>query len=233
MGFPNAGVEALRIERSPARIGINIGRSKETPPERAAEDYCALLERVHAAADYVTLNISSPNTPGLRGLQARAALEELLGAVARTRANLAPRPPLLVKIAPDLTEAEIDEVLAAVTALGLDGVIATNTTVRREGIPEKFAGLAGGLSGAPLAARATAVVRYIAQQTRGALPIIGVGGIMSAADALEKIRAGATLIQIYTGLIYAGPGLVRQINRGLLRECERAGAKNVAELSAA
>ena len=232
MGFPNAGVEALRVERGPARIGINLGRSRETPPERAAEDYCALLERVHLGADYVAINISSPNTPGLRSLQNRAALEELLGAVARARANLAPRPPVLVKIAPDLTEAEIDDVLAAITAHGMDGVIATNTTVRREGIPARFTGLTGGWSGAPLGARATAVVRYIARQTRGALPIVGVGGILSAADALEKLRAGATLIQVYTGLIYAGPGLAREINRGLLQECERDGVQSVTELRA-
>jgi dihydroorotate dehydrogenase len=215
MGFPNAGVEALRLPpglRRQVRLGFNIGKGKDTPLERAAEDYCELLRRVHNLADYVTVNVSSPNTVGLRQLQARAALEGLLGEVTKVRDELRPRVPLLVKIAPDMGEAEIDDVLAAVAATGVDGVIATNTTVGREGVPDYAAALQGGLSGRPLRARATEIVRYIARRTEGRLPIIGVGGIASAADALEKLEAGARLVQVYTGLIYAGPGLVKAIN---------------------
>jgi dihydroorotate dehydrogenase len=236
LGFPNAGVEALRVtsdERRATRVGINIGKSQDTPLERAAEDYCALLRRVHAQADYVAINISSPNTPGLRQLQVRTTLEELLAAVVTARDSLTPRVPLLVKIAPDLTEGEIDDLLSVVVARGVDGVIATNTTVRREGVPECAAGLPGGLSGLPLKARATEVIRYIAGRTGGQLPIIGVGGIASAADALEKLRAGASLVQVYTGLVYVGPGLVHQINKGLLQACEAQGAKSVRELAGA
>jgi dihydroorotate dehydrogenase len=224
MGFPNEGVERLCMEsgawraRGRVRIGINIGKGKETPLERAAEDYCALLEQVHDLADYVTLNVSSPNTLGLRQLQARAALEDLLKAVTVTRDGLTPRVPLLVKIAPDLTELEIDDMLAAALDSGVDGLIATNTTISREGLPSHVANMAGGLSGAPLRARSTEVIRYIAQHTEGKLPIVGVGGILSPEDALEKLHAGAKLIQIYTGLVYAGPGLAREINRALLAQ---------------
>ncbi len=210
MGFPNNGVESLELKRGAARVGINIGKGKDTPLECAAEDYCELLKRVHVVADYVTINISSPNTLNLRQLQARTMLEELLRAVARTRNELTPRVPLLIKIAPDLSEGEIDDVIAAAESYGLDGIIATNTTVSRDGVPQYAKELSGGLSGAPLRARSTEVIRYLAAHTR--LPIVGVGGITCAADALEKIIAGATLIQVYTGLIYSGPGLVRQIN---------------------
>lgn len=217
MGFPNAGVDAVRIHGDGAtRIGINIGKSKDTPLSEAAEDYCALLRRVYHQADYVALNVSSPNTPELRRLQTRDAIESLLKAVAAVRDSLQPRVPLLVKIAPDLTWAEVDDILTAVAAAGIDGVIATNTTLERGGVPEPYRHLEGGLSGAPLRARATDLVRYIARRTEGRLPIIGVGGIASAADALEKLDAGACLVQVYTGLVYAGPGLVRAINQALL-----------------
>ena len=145
------------------------------------------------------------------------------------RDSLTPRVPLLVKIAPDLTESEIDDVLMAVTDFGIDGVIATNTTLSREAVPQHV-GTPGGLSGAPLRARATEVIRYIVRRTEGKLPIIGVGGIASAEDALEKLRAGARLVQFYTGLVYAGPGLARQINLGLLRACEAEQAGKIAEL---
>ena len=214
MGFPNAGVEALKIEHRSVPIGINIGKSKDTPIERAAEDYCALFEQVYRQADYVALNVSSPNTLNLRQLQARAVIEELLQAVTNVRNSLIPHVPLLVKIAPDLNEPEIDAVLAAVTSCGIDGVIATNTTLSREGVLG-YERLTGGLSGAPLRARSTEIIRYIARRTQGQLPIIGVGGIASGDDALEKRDAGARLVQVYTGLVYAGPGLVRQINRAL------------------
>ncbi len=216
MGFPNAGVDALRIERGAARVGVNIGKSKDTPLERAAEEYVALLRRVHATAEYVALNISSPNTPNLRRLQMRGALEELLTQVVATRDKLQPRVPLLVKIAPDLKTEEIGGILQAVWRCRVDGIIATNTTVRRDGVPEYARALEGGLSGAPLRQRSTEIIRFIARETRGALPIIGVGGIAAAQDAQEKLDAGACLVQVFTGMVYAGPGLARRINRGLI-----------------
>jgi dihydroorotate dehydrogenase len=217
MGFPSDGVDALKLAKANTRIGVNIGKNKETPLERAAEDYCALLRRVHAQADYVAINVSSPNTPGLRQLQSREAIHELLQAVVATRNSLTHRVPLLVKIAPDLSNAEIDDVIAAIFDVGLDGIIATNTTLSREGVSNRV-NETGGLSGAPLRARATQVIRYIAERTQGKLPIIGVGGIASAQDAIEKLDAGARLVQVYTGLVYRGPGLVREINRALLAQ---------------
>jgi dihydroorotate dehydrogenase len=231
MGFPNAGVDALRVPRGVTRIGINIGKNKDTPLEDAASEYCALVERVHAYADYVALNVSSPNTPNLRALQTRDYLTALLRAVIATRDRLTPRVPLLVKISPDLTDAELDDLLDVLVSCGVDGVIATNTTVSREGVSPRYAKVSGGLSGAPLRARATHIIRHIARRTEGKLPIIGVGGIASAEDALEKIRAGASLVQVYTGLVYAGPALVRNINSGLARACEREGVRNVSELT--
>ncbi len=225
MGFPNDGIEKLKVESGKwqvaggTQIGINIGKGKDTPLERAAEDYCALLEQVYQHADYVAVNVSSPNTLNLRQLQARAAMEALLKAIAAVRDGLSPRVPVLVKLAPDLTESELDDALAAITACGMDGLIATNTTTRREGLPGYAIPLTGGLSGWPLRARATEVIRYLARHT--ALPIVGVGGIMSADDALEKLDAGARLVQVYTGLVYAGPGLIRSINQRLLKRRSR------------
>ncbi|MBP7686285.1 MAG: quinone-dependent dihydroorotate dehydrogenase [Thermoflexales bacterium] len=230
MGFPNEGVDALKIMRGEARckVGINIGKSKDTPVEQAADDYCALFKQVYRDADYVAINISSPNTLNLRQLQARELIENLLKQVAAVRdaaahpersiaqSKDARRVPLLVKIAPDLTEGEIDDVLAAISLAGIDGIIATNTTIGRSGIPARYRDLKGGLSGAPLRDRSTAIIHYIARRTEGKLPIVGVGGIASARDAIEKLEAGATLLQVYTGLIYAGPGLVQQINRALI-----------------
>jgi dihydroorotate dehydrogenase len=221
MGFPNGGVEALDVHRDGARVGINIGKGKDTPLAEAAAEYVALLRQVYAQADYVTLNVSSPNTLGLRRLQSRAFIEELLCAVALERNRLPTRKPVLVKIAPDLTEAEIDDVLAAVLRYGIDGIVATNTTVRRKDLPEAARGLKGGLSGAPLRVRSTEIIRYIVRQTHGKLPVVGVGGIASADDALEKLRAGAHLVQVFTGLVYQGPSLVRQIKARLLKELER------------
>ena len=236
MGFPNEGVSALPDKLrgaggANARVGVNIGKGRDTPLDSAAEDYCALLSEVHARglADYAAINISSPNTQDLRQLQTHGRLESLLGSLAATRAELAPRLPVLVKVAPDLDEAEIDDVLAAVSGAGLDGIIVSNTTTSRDGAPggEK---LPGGLSGAPLMARSTAMLRVIARRTHGRLPLIGVGGIMTPEDALSKIRAGAWLVQVYTGLIYAGPGLVRAINRAIVRACEAEGAPSTRAL---
>ncbi len=230
MGFPNAGVDPLWVDRDSTRVGINIGKSKDTPLERAADDYCELITRVHSRADYVAINVSSPNTPGLRQLQSRSTINDLLHDVATTRDSLTRRVPLLVKVSPDLSEAEIDNVLVAIHENSIDGIIATNTTLSRDAAPA-YAGTSGGLSGEPLRSRATDVIRFIARRTQGKLPIVGVGGISSTADALEKIRAGARLIQIYTGLVYVGPGLVSQINRGIVQVCKREGVKSVAELA--
>jgi dihydroorotate dehydrogenase len=243
MGFPNAGIEALPAKlraarglagstRVPTRIGVNLGKGRDTPLDRAVDDYCALLLAVHARgqADYLAINVSSPNTLGLRQLQARQTLESLLATLIELRDGLRPRLPLLVKVAPDLSETETDDVLAAVTNAGADGLIVANTTVNRDGVPEA-AELPGGVSGAPVRARSTAMIRRLARQTAGRLPIVGVGGILSPADALEKLRAGAALIQIYTGLVYTGPGLVRAINQELVRACERDGLPSVRDLA--
>jgi dihydroorotate dehydrogenase len=216
MGFPNNGVAALKIQRGAAKVGINIGKSKDTPLEQAAEDYVALFKQVHQQADYVAINISSPNTLNLRQLQARNFIEELLKEVTAVRDSLTPRVPVLVKIAPDLSEQEVEDVLGAIELAGVDGIIATNTTIGREGIPDRCRDLKGGLSGQPLRARSTAVIRSIASKTNGKLPLIGVGGVMNPRDALEKLDAGASLVQVYTGLVYVGPSLARQINRALI-----------------
>jgi dihydroorotate dehydrogenase len=218
MGFPNDGVAALRIPTVPVRIGVNIGKAKETPVERAAEDYSFLFEQVYRQADYIAINVSSPNTLNLRQLQSGTALADLLTTVTSVRNRLTPRRPILVKVAPDLNEREIDDVLDAITLSGVDGIIATNTTTTRTGIPPRYATLPGGLSGAPLRNQATAVVRYVAAQSGGRLPIIGVGGVMTPEDALEKLAAGAHLVQLYTGLIYGGPGLVRAIHQAIYRK---------------
>lgn len=223
MGFPNEGVAQLRFSKqelkfSDVRLGINIGKGKEMPLENAADDYVELLRAVHARADYIVINISSPNTRDLRALQTRAWIEPLLKQIADARDALSPRVPMLVKIAPDLSDDEIDGIVKAARDANFDGIIATNTTVSREGAPAYARQWSGGLSGAPLRARSTQVIRHIAAQTRGEFPIIGVGGIQDAASALEKLRAGATLLQIFTGLIYRGPRLIREINEALLRE---------------
>jgi dihydroorotate dehydrogenase len=221
MGFPNPGVDTLRLKRGAfgdLRVGVNIGKGKDKPLDQAAEDYCELVRRVHPQADYIALNVSCPNMVDLQKLQQRTPLTHLLEAVTATRNSLTPRLPLLLKISPDLSEAEIDDTLDAIYSTGVDGIIATNTSTGRVGVPARAQQLKGGLSGAPLRQRATEFIRYLAQRTEGKLPIVGLGGIGSPADALEKLRAGACLVQVYTGLIYAGPGLVRQINRELLRE---------------
>ncbi len=223
LGFPNEGIDAIerRSWQAPGvRVGLNIGKGKDTPLDRAADDYVALLKRVHRRADYVAVNVSSPNTLNLRALQARAQLETLLKAVLGVRDQLPRRVPVLVKLAPDLSTPELEDALAAATVAGVDGLIATNTTLSRQGLPSFTVGLKGGVSGRPLTRRANEVVRFLAART--ALPIIGVGGIMSPEDALERLDAGATLIQVYTGLIYAGPGLVSAINRALLARKQRA-----------
>ncbi|MEW6567981.1 MAG: quinone-dependent dihydroorotate dehydrogenase [Chloroflexota bacterium] len=224
MGFPSAGAEVLarRLARGrPAGtvVGVNIGKGADTPLERAAEDYCWLLRRFYGLADYLSINVSSPNTPGLRRLQMRDLLESLLRALADERRGCAARVgrhlPLLVKLAPDLTDEELEQAVGAVADAGLEGVIATNTTLDRSGLRSAARGEVGGLSGAPLRQRSTEVIRRLARWADGKLVIVGVGGILSARDAREKLEAGATLVQVYTGLVYRGPGLVRGILVGL------------------
>lgn len=223
MGFNSAGVarlvENVRRARYDGILGVNIGKNFDTPIERAAEDYVACLEQVYPLASYVTVNISSPNTEDLRQLQQPGELGAVLAALTQARDRLARshrrRVPLAVKVAPDLGGEEIVAIARVLLAHGIDAAIATNTTVSRkgvEGLPN--AAEAGGLSGAPLRPLATAAVRRLGAALKGQIPIIGVGGIMSAADAGEKLDAGASLVQVYTGLVYRGPALVSQIVAG-------------------
>ena len=224
LGFNNGGVDAFvaNVDRSGYRgiLGINIGKNFDTPNERAADDYVACLRAVHARASYVTINVSSPNTKGLRDLQGTSELSALLRRMTAERDALAQkhgrRVPLAVKIAPDLDDGEVGAIAQLLVRHRIDGVIATNTTLARDGIDGlSHATEAGGLSGAPLRERSTAVLKMLATKLDGALPIIGVGGILSAADAQAKIAAGATLVQLYTGLIYRGPDLVAECVRAL------------------
>jgi dihydroorotate dehydrogenase len=210
-------------------VGVNIGKNRDTPLERAAEDYLAAFVALAPLADYVAVNISSPNTPGLRRLHERAALEALLGALAAANRRLTRSRPLFLKISPDETPAQIEEVVRAGCDAGIAGFIATNTTLARTGLRSSLASEAGGLSGRPLAALACDTTARIHRLTGGHLPVIGVGGIASAAEAYARIRAGASLIQLYSGLIYEGPGLVRTINHGLARLLRRDGFTAVAE----
>jgi dihydroorotate dehydrogenase len=219
LGFNNDGADAiaerLRKLRASGRwpavpVGINIGKSKATPLEQATEDYIYSFQRLHPFADYIALNISSPNTPGLRSLQERESLSMLLGALGEE--NRAAKKPLVVKIAPDLLPNELDQLIAACEENGIAGIIATNTTLDHKSIPAGR-GETGGLSGAPLCQKSTAFVRAIT--TRSTIPVIASGGIFDAASAREKIEAGAQLLQVYTGYIYRGPGLLREIADGL------------------
>jgi dihydroorotate dehydrogenase len=227
LGFNNDGVARFvqNVERAQFRgiLGVNIGRNFDTPNERAADDYVAGLRAVRAVASYVTLNISSPNTVGLRDLQAEAALDALLARIVAERDDLAQRHgrrvPLVVKIAPDLTDDAVRSVARRLIEHRIDGVIATNTTLARDGVEGlPHATEKGGLSGAPLRDRALATLRTLAAALDGALPIIAAGGILSGADARQRIAAGATLIQLYTGLIYRGPALVADCVRALARD---------------
>ena len=226
MGFNNAGAAALAAHLAklpgPGRraipLGINLGKTKVTPLEQATEDYLGSFRLLADHADYVVVNVSSPNTPGLRELQDASWLKPLLAALVNENkvrtASGKPRRPVLLKIAPDLSWSQIDAALGVIADLGLDGIIATNTTLARPGF---FATVneTGGLSGAPVQRRSTEIINYIARATHGRLPIIGVGGIMDEAGAAEKLDAGATLVQLYTGLIYRGPFFAAEIARAL------------------
>ena len=224
LGFNNKGVDHLveRVRESRYRgvLGINIGKNADTPIERAAHDYVACLRKVHAHAGYVTVNISSPNTRNLRDLQDEARLEQLLGALAQAREELAQREgrraPMLVKIAPDIGEAQLDAIAVAARRHGVDGLIATNTTITRPGLEgHALAGQAGGLSGAPLRPIADATLSALRARVGEDFVLVGVGGIVKAADARAKVDAGADLVQIYSGFIYEGPGLVHACARAL------------------
>ena len=217
LGFNNGGVDALLRNVEKAKfsgvLGINIGKNKDTPNERAVDDYLHCLDRVYARASYVTVNISSPNTQGLRDLQEEEALKRFLGRLRERQELLAAehgkRTPMLLKIAPDLREEAMDAIAEVVLAAGMDGLICTNTTVARDAVVgDRHAGEAGGLSGRPVFARSTAVLRGMAQRLGGKLPLVGVGGILDGSDAVAKIAAGAILVQCYTGLVYRGPALV-------------------------
>lgn len=223
MGFNNQGVDVaaarLRyVDRKGLIIGGNIGKNKLTPNEDAVGDYIKCFDRLFDVVDYFVVNVSSPNTPGLRELQEKGPLKDILNTLQqRNRKNDISRP-ILLKIAPDLTESQLDDILEIVSETGIAGVIATNTTISREGLssPDHLKTESGGLSGKPLTSRSTEVIRYLSQKSGGSLFIIGVGGIHTAEDALEKIKAGASLVQVYTGFVYEGPGIVKRILRGLV-----------------
>ncbi len=222
MGFNNEGAAALagRLAKTPKLgipIGVSLGKSKVVPLENAAHDYCTSLGYTYSYGDYFAINVSSPNTPGLRGLQEKSHLNELVGALRDKQRSLSagkPLKPLLIKVAPDLDDSAIDDVLDVCAQHKLDGIIATNTTIARPNLRTNI-NETGGLSGRPLAPRSLEVVRFIHKQTNGKLPIIGVGGIFTPNDALHMLEAGAQLLQVYTGFIYEGPSLPSRLNNAI------------------
>jgi dihydroorotate dehydrogenase len=233
MGFNSGGLDALagRLagrDRTAGIVGVNIGRNRDSAD--AAADYIDGVRRAAHVADYLVANVSSPNTPGLRDLQARAVLESLLRQLLDARAETGVSVPLLVKIAPDLTPDERADIAAVALATGIDGIVVANTTIARPpGLRSRHAGEAGGLSGRPLFAASTALLVEMYRLTEGRIPLVGVGGVASAADAYAKIRAGASLVQLYTALIFAGPALVHDIKRGLAELLRRDGFASVAD----
>ncbi|HMT07090.1 MAG TPA: quinone-dependent dihydroorotate dehydrogenase [Pyrinomonadaceae bacterium] len=232
LGFNNNGadalVESIRGIEHRCVVGINIGKNKDVPNDEAVENFVSVLEKVHCVADYVTVNVSSPNTPGLRDLQNTRELSELVGALSRKNVELGEKP-LLVKIAPDLANDDIDEITDVCISAGCSGIIATNTTISREGISSPLAGEAGGLSGRPLWKRSNEVISQIYKRAAGRLAVIGVGGIFIAEDAFEKIASGASLVQAYTGFVYGGPTFAADVNQGLVRLLNARGFSSVSE----
>ena len=224
MGFNNQGVEGavkrLRKRKSGVIVGGNIGKNKSTSNDQAVDDYLYCFEILYPWVDYFVVNVSSPNTPGLRDLQEKGPLKELLYQIKRACLKKEVPKPVLLKIAPDLTVGQLDDIVEILRETGTDGIIATNTTISREGLTSeewviKKIG-AGGLSGKPLNQKSTEVIKYLRSRLGPSYPIIGVGGIMCMQDALDKLRAGADLVQVYTGFVYEGPGFVKKINRGIL-----------------
>ncbi len=229
MGFNNGGVDAAveRLKTNPrlgqpghVLIGGNIGKNKVTPNERAVDDYIICFNKLFDHVDYFTVNVSSPNTPGLRELQDRKPLTHILQTLQDLNNAREQRKPILLKIAPDLTDDQLMDIIGIVEDTQIDGVIATNTTIERKELQSDLTlqEEAGGLSGAPLTNRATQVISFLHRNSNGAFPIIGVGGIMTAQDAIDKIKAGASLVQLYTGFVYQGPSLVRDINREIIKQ---------------
>jgi len=235
MGFNNEGTEACghRLAALPREgrgiVGVNVGKNKDTPNERAVDDYLAAIDALHPWADYLVVNLSSPNTPGLRALQEREPLERLLSACVGRAAPL--RKPLLVKLAPDLSPEALDEAVDVAIASGASGVIATNTTIQRPGAVASHprATEAGGLSGAPLGPLALESLRQAYRRAAGRIPIVGVGGVMDAHDAYARIRAGASLVQVYTGLVYGGPRFPARVLGGIADRLRRDGFRSVDE----
>lgn len=221
MGFNNEGLEAIKSRlgkrRSKVIVGGNLGKNKVTPNELADDDYCQGFEALYDVVDYFVVNVSSPNTPNLRALQEKEPLKQLLQTLQNLNALKPAQKPILLKIAPDLSRDQLDDVIEILMETRLAGVIATNTTLSREGLKSIHKEEIGGLSGKPLTQRSTEVIAYIHQKSNGQFPIIGVGGIHSGADAIEKIKAGASLVQIYSGFIYEGPSLVKEINQEILK----------------
>lgn len=225
MGFNNEGAKAaaerLKNRKSKVIIGGNIGKNKVTPNEDAVRDYEICFHTLYDVVDYFVINVSSPNTPGLRNLQEKEPLKKLISRLQQLNNEKTFPKPLLLKIAPDTTKEQLDDIISIVLETKLSGIIATNTTVSREGLKtseDMIKGIgAGGLSGKPLKNRSTEVIRYLYQQTKGAVPIIASGGIFSAADVKEKLDAGASLVQVYTGFIYEGPGIVKEICKGITK----------------
>lgn len=225
MGFNNDGAKAaaerLKHRKERLIIGGNIGKNKDTPNEQAIDDYVACFKDLYNDVDYFVVNVSSPNTPGLRALQDKGPLMEILNKLMLLNKELGKPKPLLLKIAPDLTNEQLDDIISIVKETGIDGLVATNTTICRSGLKTPQTEVeeigAGGLSGLPVKQRATEVIRYIHKNSNGKIPIIAVGGIFTAADAIEKLNAGASLVQVYTGFIYEGPAIAANICKGILK----------------
>lgn len=227
MGFNNHGAAAAAANLSHNRpsgliLGGNIGKNTQTPNEAAVDDYEAVFRAIYNGVDYFVVNVSCPNITDLHKLQDQESLESILGRILEIRNEMAVRKPVLLKISPDLNKDQLDETLDIVFKMKLDGIVATNTTIARDGLKtsqEKIKAIGkGGMSGGPITARSLEIVRYITEKTGGKMPIIAVGGIMGVQDAMNMFEAGATLIQLYTGFIYEGPGLVRRINRELQKK---------------
>ena len=220
MGFNNEGVEAAieRLKRNKGiLIGGNIGKNKLTPNEEAVSDYVQCFEALFPHVDYFVVNVSSPNTPNLRALQDKEPLTHLLQTLKDLNHSKSKPKPILLKIAPDLTEEQLVDIIDIITSVKIDGVIATNTTLSREGLYSENKSEMGGLSGKPVTKKSTEVIRFLHEKSKNAFPIIGVGGIHSPEDAIEKLEAGASLVQLYTGFVYEGPGVVKRINKAILK----------------